>query len=296
MGFRILLTDHQSPIGMALLKGFEACSLPVVTADSLEPQSLYSLCGQLQPAVVIHPSCLPVDANLRAIQDLARFSQECGAALIYLSSHEVFGVAQHSGPLAESDMPEPDTEIGRGFYAAEQALSACERRIILRLPWLLDMPEGVLDRLCQALLYARECVVSDSWRGSPVLIEDVVRILLAMVQQVSCGAANWGCFHLHAADQCSEAELADHVARVLQKAGYEVGPISLGPVAQRFIAANGWIKGQRCTNNFGFQYRSWRQGIKSRIHEWLEAERAAGRLGLAVSTVSNTAGAIPVQE
>jgi dTDP-4-dehydrorhamnose reductase len=295
VGFRVLLTDHQSSLGAALLRGFEVHSLPLVTANTLEPQALSSLCEQLQPAVIVHPAHIPADENLLIVQALGHFCRERGATLIYLSSHEVFGVAQH-GALAESDTPEPDTETGRGFFAAEQSLESCERKIILRLPWLLDVPNGLLDRLCQALIYSRECVVSDSWRGSPVLIEDVVRMLLAMVQQVICGAANWGCFHLHASDHCSEAELADHVARVLQKAGCEVGTISLGPVAQRFIAANGWIKGQRCTNNFGFQYRSWRQGIKSRIHEWLEREIAAGRLTPAVSSVNSSAGAGLAQE
>lgn len=296
MGFRVLLTDHQSPLGAALLKGFEAQSLPVITADNLGAKSLYQLCQQTQPAVVVHRAHDPEGDSLAVAQSLAHFCQEANAVLICLSSHEVFGVAQQSSALAEMDIPEPDTEIGQDIYRVEQSLAICEQTIVLRLPWLLDVPGGVLDRLCQTLIYMPECVVSDSWRGSPVLMEDVVRIVLAMVQQVLCGAQNWGCFHLHASDQCSEAELADHVARVLQKAGYEVSPIFLGPLSQRFFVSNGWIKGHRCTNNFGFQHRSWRQGIKSRVQEWLDAEMAAGRLAPAASSVESSAGTALPQE
>lgn len=295
MGFRILLTDHESPLGSALLRGLEACSLPVVTADAREAGLLYRLCEQLQPTIIVHTAQTLSGESLSIAQSLAHFSQGRQSVLIYLSSHEVFGSAQNAHALTELDVPEPDTAAGRDFYLAEQALSLCERKIVLRLPWLLDVPGGLLERLCQVLVYTRECVVSDSWRGSPVLMEDVVRLLLAVVHQVMCGAQNWGVFHLHASDHCSEAELADHVARVLQKAGYEVSPIFLGPVSQRLIGSNGWIKGQRCTNNFGFQYRSWRQGIKSRVHEWLEGEIAAGRLAPAASPIA-TPGAASLQE
>jgi dTDP-4-dehydrorhamnose reductase len=296
VGFRVLLTNHQSPLGTALLKGFEANSLPVVTADALDAEAFTRLCEQLQPTIVVHSAQILTVESLALARSLALYCQQRHATLICVSSHEVFGIAQQSGALTEMDNPDPDTTVGRDFYVVEQSLSVCERKIILRLPWLLDAPGGVLDRLCQTLIYTRECVVSDSWRGSPVLLEDVVRILLTMVQQVMCGAQNWGYFHLHASDHCSEAELADHVARILQKSGYEVSPIFLGPVTQRFIPSNGWIKGQRCTNNFGFQYRSWRQGIKSRVQEWLDAEIAAGRLAPAVLNVGNSAGTALPQE
>jgi dTDP-4-dehydrorhamnose reductase len=288
VGFRIFLTDYLSPLGAALMKGFEAQSLPVVTADALEAASLYRLCEQLQPTVVVHLVQDPEEESLSIAQSLAHFCLERNSVLICLSSHEVFGAAQQGSALTELDIPEPDTAVGRAIYMVEQSLSVCEKKIVLRLPWLLDIPGGLLDRLCRALLYMPECVVSDSWRGAPVLVEDVVRIVLAMVQQVLCGAQNWGYFHLHASDQCSEAELADHVARVLQKAGCEVSPIFLGPLTRRFIMSNGWIKGHRCTNNFGFQYRSWRQGIKNRVQEWLDAERAAGRLAPAASIAAGT--------
>lgn len=287
MGFRVLLTEHQSPLGAAVLKGFEAHSLPVVTAEALDGRSLNQLCEQLHPSVIVHPLLATAGQGLESARQLSRYSQATGCPLLYLSSHEVFGIGQQGNGLTESDPPIPDTAAGQIFYEAEQLLASCEHRVVIRLPWITDMPDGPLERLCQTLIYTRECVVCDSWRGSPVLIEDVVRLLLAMVRQILYGAQNWGYFHLHASDYCSEAELADHVSRILQKAGYETSPIFIGPLEQRFMASNGWLKGQRCTNNFGFQFRSWRQGIKSRVFEWLERETAAGRLAPAAVETRN---------
>lgn len=286
MGFKVLLTEHLSPLGSALLRGFEAQSLSVVSSGGFDAQSLREQVELHQPAIIINPQSLASGPGQGLVEQghaLLELSRLHDSVLIHFSTHHVFGAGQYGAPLSESDAPLPEDSYGRELLAQEAILSHWERSLIVRLPWLLDGPEGILDAMCRALIYRGECVVSDAWRGSPVFIEDAVRVTLAMVQQILCGAANWGVFHLHSSDSCSEAELADHIARLLQKQGYDVGSIALGTQEQRFIASNGWLKGSRCTNNFGFQYRSWRQGVKARVSDWLESEVKAGRLTPVVS-------------
>lgn len=282
MAFKVLVTDQFSPLGAAHVKALEANTIPVVYPDAPDSDALSIQIERSKPSVVVDTRLwsdwLEPEAAVDYARHLADLCRQHQIVLISLSSHEVFGVAQQTIGMSEQDQPEPDTNIGALLLAKEQEAARWEKSIIIRLPWVLDRPSGVLHRLCEALLYRGECVVSDTWRGSPVFIEDVVRLVQAMIQQIFCGAQNWGVFHLHASDSCSEAELADHVARLLQKAGYEAGAISLGALEQRFTPYSGWLKGQRCTNNFGFQYRSWRQGIKSKVSEWLEREIQMGRL------------------
>lgn len=285
MGFKVLLTEHLSPLGSALLRGFEAHSLSVVSCDGLDFQNLCQQVELHQPAIIINPQSLVDMAGQNLVEQghgLLELSRQHNSVLLHFSSHHVFGVDQYGVALGEFDDPQPDSAIGQALLAQETILKHWEHTLIVRLPWLLDGPDGILDAMCRALLYGGECVVSDAWRGSPVFVDDAVRLTLAMVQQILCGAGNWGVFHLHSSDSCSEAELADHVARLLQKQGYEVGSIALGALSQRFISSCGWLKGQRCTNNFGFQYRSWRQGIKGRVTDWLAEEIKAGRLLSAV--------------
>lgn len=276
MAFKVLLTENVSPLGSALLRGFETYSLSSVSVDSAE-----DICRQVElhrPAIIINPLSSGTADLIARAHTLFELSRLNGSVLIHFSSHHVFGAAQYGAAFAELDRPLPDDAYGRELLAQEEIIASWERSLIVRLPWVLDLPGGILESMCHAMLYGGECVVSDVWRGAPVFIEDAVRLALAMVYQVQCGASNWGRFHLHSSDSCSEAELADHIARLLQKQGYEPGAIALAAMEQRFIASNGWLKGQRCTNNFGFQYRSWRQGVKSRVMEWLEAEMKAGRL------------------
>lgn len=286
MGFKVLLTEHLSPLGSALLRGFEAHSMSVVSSGEFDVQGLREQVQLHQPAIIINPQSLVSGASQNLVEQghmLLELSRLHGSVLIHFSSHKVFGAGQFGAAMSEFDEPSPDEPLGRDLLAQEGIIGHWERSLIVRLPWLLDGPEGILDAMCDALVYRGECVVSDTWRGSPVFVEDAVRVTLAMVQQILCGASNWGVFHLHSSDSCSEAELADHIARLIQKQGYGVGSIALGALEQRFISSNGWLKGLRCTNNFGFQYRSWRQGIKSRITDWLETEIKEGRLAPAVS-------------
>lgn len=286
VGFKVLLTEHLSPLGSALLRGFEAHSLSVVSGGEFNTESLREQVDLHQPAVIINPQSIAFSAGQCLVEQghtLLELSRLHHSVLIHFSSHHVFGAGQYGAPLSEADIPLPEDSYGRELLAQEAILNHWERSLIVRLPWLLDGPESILDAMCRALLSRGECVVSDAWRGAPVFIEDAVRITLAMVQQILCGASNWGVFHLRSSDSCSEAELADHIARLLQKQGYEVGSIALGAQEQRFISSNGWLKGMRCTNNFGFQYRSWRQGIKGRVSDWLEDEIKAERLAPAVS-------------
>lgn len=286
MGFKVLLTEHISPLGSALLRGFETHSLSVVSSGGFDVQTLREEVELHQPAIIINPQSLAMRAGQNLEEQghtLLELSRLHNSVLIHFSSHCVFGASQFGLALSEADTPVPEDPYSVELWTQEKILKHWDRSLVVRLPWLLDGSDGILESMCNALLYRGECIVSDAWRGAPIFIEDAVRLTLAMVQQILCGASNWGIFHLHSSDSCSEAELADHIARLLQKQGYEVGSIALASLEQRFISSNGWLKGSRCTNNFGFQYRSWRQGIKVRVAEWLENEIKAGRLTPALS-------------
>lgn len=282
MALKVLLTDQHTPLGSALFKELEASSLFVVCASGSDALSLNELADLHKPAVVIDSSVLSTSFDLKHRAEFGRnLISICArneSVLVHFSSHKVFGVSQQLSALSESDEPEPDSIVGVALREVERIVMEYERSLIVRLPWVLDDQDGVLDRLCRTLVYGKECVVSDIWKGSPVFIEDAVRLAVAIAYQSLCGANNWGYFHLRSSDMCSEAELADYISRIVQKAGYQVAPLMLAPVEQRFIKSNGWLKGVRCTNNFGFQCRSWRQGIKPKVMEWIEGEVKAGRL------------------
>jgi len=141
------------------------------------------------------------------------------------------------------------------------------------LSWVFGGEEdNVLSVLVDKLLKGESISVSDHDYGRPVNLQFVANIVLTVVQQVLCGAENWGVFHVHAADKCSEAELCDVVVRLINSEIKE--KVNMPAVAgvddnRRLLAGNAMLMGRRCTDNFGIQWPSWRKGLKGQINTLL---------------------------
>lgn len=291
MAFKILITEGESPLGAALLRAFENFSFSIVcpepgSVDWCDNSSVSACLKHAKPAVVINtlnwlatiddkgsPPCLP-DA-------LAELSRTDDLTVIHLSSHEVFGDRPIDGVLKSSDTPEPTTPLGEMLLAAESAYQAVPRCLVLRLPWLIDGPTGLITQMGTRLIQPSAYLgVSDAWKGAPVSIENVSASIIAIIQQVLCGADNWGVMHIHASDPCSEAEFADFMARHLSRVGCAVGHISIVSETDRLMRCNGLLGGKGLTNAFGIQLRSWRLGSKVLIRQWLEDKIERGEVVL----------------
>lgn len=286
MAYRILVTESQSPLGEALCKALDNFTYTAINAsvsriDWGNAERIHALLQESRPDIVINTLMWAGngESELPDLRKAMNAFEEAGAAVIHLSSHEVFPTSFQKQAMPENAQPFPDTPRGSQYLAAEMAALRLQHSIVLRLPWLVDWPGGILDTVCDGLILGEGFTASDAWYGSPSQISDVVRVVVAMVHQVLCGAENWGIFHLHTNDFCSEAEFVDLVKRILQKElKRPVADYTVVPVEKRFIATNGWLAGSRCTDCFGIQLRSWRQGIKTRVINWLKLATQSGKL------------------
>lgn len=284
MAFKILLTENKSALGARVAKLLDDQELAVTCPDVerstwLSSEWVDSIVNEVSPALVINTLELTVrdysEFNPALSTALAAVASPKNIPIVHASSHLVFSLLQiEDDGLSESVEPAPDSEIGNGLYRAEQQILRNPKSIILRCPWIVDSNDGVLGALCEKLVQG-ELSVSDECRGSLVAVDDFARAIVAIVLQVLCNSDNWGVFHMRSSDTCSEAELADYISRMLVKEGITVGQIQIVPIAERFIHSNGWLVGTRCADCFGIQYANWRQGIKTKIQQWLDSE--AGR-------------------
>lgn len=285
MAFKILLTEGGSDMGAAIFNAFENLSLSLAcpqVSDGVwcDLESSLAYLKRIRPAVVIN-TLAHVGGSEGASKALLDACAQLDLTVIHLSSHRVFAEAQRDGEvLSEQDEPQPESDLEVCFLALEEAAANVKRSVIVRIPWLLDAEDGIIFQAAESLLSAEGVVASDTWRGTPVFVEDVVRVVIAIVQQILCGAENWGVFHFHSSDSCSEAEFVDYIARILFRKGCTVGPISVVKKESRLFAGNGWLVGNRCTNAFGVQFRSWRQGTKGRLEFWLDRKFADGVIRL----------------
>lgn len=280
MGFRVLLTEGVSPLALALLKGFDGLAYSVACpepgeVDWADPVAVRKLVDRVKPSLIINTLQWASRglslSQLEAHQALAAIGQELDLTLIHISSYEVFSSSSYQVSHGEQDIPEPDTPLGVALREAEASFLQVPRGIVLRLSWVFDEPNGLLEAVCKGLQTA-SIAVSDSCRGCPTSLADTARAIVAIVQQISCGAENWGVMHFRSSDSCSEAEFADGVVKIMKKAGCPTGAVNVVPIEQRLMPSSGWLAGQRCTNNFGIQLRSWRHMIQHPVSAWLDED------------------------
>lgn len=278
MAFKVVVFHPDSHFGSVATSAFRERGCDVISLSETELTTLQtdSWLAECRAQLVIAPLFTCSEAVVRA---LVATCAEFQVPLLVLTGHEPFNGLVNEGPWKESDLPEPKTPEGEAQLNMERLVLAHARSIILRLPWVVDDPaDPLLFRFTDALLAGGRLMVCDRWRGTAVDTQDVVRVVFAMALQVVCGAENWGVYHMHSSDDCSEAEFADYLSRILSKAGAtELAEIVTVAQEHRFIRSNGWLAGHRCTNDFGVQLRSWRQGIKAKALDRLsEHSKATG--------------------
>ena len=94
-----------------------------------------------------------------------------------------------------------------------------------------------------------------------------------MVQQIACGAENWGVMHLRSAEPCFEAEFADHLVRQLKKDGWPAARLDVTKGPGVYGSTMAVLAGRRLTDAFGVQMRSWRLGVKALLQRWIDERR-----------------------
>lgn len=197
--------------------------------------------------------------------------------LLHVSSYRVYGVTETDRSIRETDEAEPEDDLGKKILQLEKILQAHRRHVILRPSWILEGSGGVLNQFMPPLLARQELVVSDHRYGAPVSRRYIVRVLFAMIQQILCGAENWGVFNVHSSDKCSEAEFADQLFRLLvNEFKLEVNaPTVAGPKDDRHLLEGcAHLVGRRCTANFGIQLPTWRSGFARVVKAWLDESLA----------------------
>lgn len=279
---KLLLTDSTNALGAALDHELEGESFSVVLSspDALDwarPESVAECIQTLQPDVVINtlgwavsPGPDQLDLLPKAAASLAAACRHGSIPLIHFSSYRVFG-SDNKSRHSEKDEPIPNSDVGRCFLAAEQALAELPRHIVLRLSWVLGSDgDNQLTRLLDQLMTDEPVPVYTRLRGAPTAYSDAARVAVAMAKQVLCGAENWGVMHYCSSDACTHADLADQVIRSLQQLDLLAHTPNLERIEHvpETEPVSAVLSCQRARDGFGVQARSWRPSLMPLIKRW----------------------------
>lgn len=236
---RILITGAGGQLGQELctaLANDDLCPLSHAQLDICHADEALSWVAAFHPEVVIHAAAYTDTAGCEADPDRAylvnavgtrnvcQAAQAVGAALLYISTNEVFDGAQ-SSPYLESDAPNPLNVYGKSKLAGEQYVQTLSDRYwIVRTAWLYAA--GHRNFITRILDAAAE-------RGSLSLVTDEVATPtwardLAMALKELIRHPLYGIYHFTNAGSCSRLEWAKRVLKLLG-----LGHIAITPVTQK---------------------------------------------------------------
>ncbi len=234
---RIVITGHKGQLGRALqtaLAGEELFGLDLPEHDITDPTAILGAVADLQPDVVVHAAAMTdVDGcereperafrvNVLGTQNVALACGRCGAALVHISTNDVF-----DGRLGRSyyewDTPTPRSVYARSKAAAEfYVRSLLHRFYIVRTAWLYA-PGGtnfVTKIIAAADKYGALRVVTDEV-SAPTYAPDLAVAIARLIR-----TEHFGIFHFTNSGFCSRYEWACKILELAGRSAVQVEPIT----------------------------------------------------------------------
>ena len=279
MAINILLTDTSSPLGAGLRNRFESTTFRFVADHPAElswrdESQVREYLAEVKPHLVLNTigwgegTAIKPDLLVDGAACLGRCLAGSTASILHLSSYRVFhgdGKVSHG----ENDVPKAESDLSKAFTQAEASImGALELSLVLRASWVMSTSGGsLLARLLADFEAGRSTVISEHLRGTPVMVNDVVRAVYAVTQQMIYGANNWGVMHFGSSDVCSEAVFARKIQDMVQaEAGRQLSFEEVDAETDNSAV----LEVRRLRDCFGLQPRSWRQGLRPSVRRWLD--------------------------
>lgn len=278
---QILLTGADGRLGSRLLqvlteRGHTVAGYDVAGLDITDWSAVRVRFDETQPELVVH--CAAMTAVDRCAEDpdrallvnglgtqaIAQACQTQGAAMLYISTNEVFD-GRASRPYHEYDRPSPINPYGWSKWVGEQAVrDFVPRHFIVRTAWLFAHGgSNFVHAVLRAARDGRPLRVVTNEISSPTYADDLAAAIAQLIEN-----GRYGIYHLVNEGQVSRFGFA---RQALDLAGYDgipIEPISLAefPRASRppeYAALRNFAAAQ-----LGIHLRPWQEALAA----FIEAE------------------------
>ena len=299
----ILIIGSDAPAGLALIARLESAGLPwqgIRCEQCREPSGLLEdrLASITNTELIVDlfdqvPRQFPVASSLEPFFEVNTTVSRCvgeydslyRVPLIYLSSFEVFD-GRKKNPYIAANALSPISHYGQSKAAAErELLLTVPRLLVLRQGFPLDeRPGGWLDRVVRDLLSGEPIEVADQPVFNPTPVEDLARVIMAVLQQVRCGVEAWGAYHYGGSEAVSHASLVmavvEHLHHLLDKQALSGQIKPVNQLSSWPMPVNGRLSCIKIRNTFGIKQRPWRSTLAALVQSRLDALREPGALSL----------------
>ena len=269
---RIYITGSKGQLGRALMRRLAQHDLLGVDLPEIDLTDLSATRASLtafQPQVVIHAAAMTdVDGaardpdlvyrvNALGTRNVAVASEACGAALLALSTNEVFDGAKNE-PYLEFDPTHPINPYAKSKLAAEQFVRDLTTRFyIVRTAWLYGLGGNnfVKKIVTRADSDGRLRVVADEV-SSPTYAEDLIS---AIEQLIPTGA--YGIYHFTNAGACSRYEFAQKILELSGRSHIPIEPTVLADYPRPSTPPPYCPLRNFCGAQIGITLRPWQDAL-----------------------------------
>ena len=234
---RIVITGHKGQLGRALqevLEGETLVGLDLPEYDITDRQATAQAIADFGPQVVIHTAAMTnvdgcernPDAAYRinglGTQNVALACQRCDAAMVYVSTNEVFDGTKGE-PYLEFDRPNPINAYGRSKLAGEFfTRTLLHRFYIVRTAWLYAW--GGSNFVTKMIHLADERgelrVVTDEI-SSPTYAPDLAEAIAKLIR-----TDHYGIYHFTNEGICSRYDFVIKILELSDRGHVPVHPIT----------------------------------------------------------------------
>lgn len=283
---KVMLLGPSGLLGRAIMErdapGLEIVPVPRRKLDLTDPAAIRRAVDEIRPDLILNAAaCTDVEVaesqqeqalavNARAVETLARAASHVGAALLHISTDQVFDGGLDR-PYTEVDHAAPLNIYGATkLLGDELAQLACSRSAILRTsalhaPWGDNLVWHALNQAGRG----REIAAATDRVISPTAARTLAEICICIAPElVESGpyADFWGVTHVAGQGMCSEVAL---IGEALKRSGREcsgVRPTTLAdwPMAAALPKATA-LDCARFTRVFGLQLPPWQAQLAATV-------------------------------
>ena len=233
---RYLITGNKGQLGRALQRRLpEAAGIDLPEVDICDAVAFGRVMAAERPEAVLHCAALTdVDGAARdpalayringlGTQNVALAAGKAGAAMVYISTNEVFDGLRRA-PYDEFDAPNPINAYGRSKLAGEWFVTHLLTRFyVARTAWLTSAGgRNFVHRILQMADERLSLRVVTDEVANPTFVEDLAEALLKLV-----ASEHYGIYHLTNAGYCSRFEFAHKVLALSSRRQVALEPITL---------------------------------------------------------------------
>jgi len=272
---RTVITGHNGQLGRQLISAFGVHDvLPLdLPDDDITDPAVIERVARFAPQLIVHGAAftdvdgaekdpeLAYRINAFGTQNLALAAQRTGAAMMLVSTNEVFDGSQRE-LYREWDAPNPMGTYARSKAAGEHIVRDLLRQFyIVRVAWLFG-PGGnnfITKILAGAEKFGALRVAADEF-GNPTYAPDAA---VAMARLAETG--HFGIYHLTNSGFCSRYEFAREVMRLAGKPDLPITPILSADWPRPSKPPLHAVLANTAAANLGITLRPWQTALAGYI-------------------------------